>query len=124
MFVLVVHVAGVAPGPIPATDGGGGGDLRWINGSQPKKIRLKEEDFLDINNNNLQTQSAGLLQSRSVSTGLGLSLDDRRLASSGVSQFFSLSDDQIDRELQRQEAEIDRLVKVQVHLFRFSCSLV
>ncbi|OVA15658.1 zinc finger protein [Macleaya cordata] len=112
-YIPPFHVAGFAPGPLPATDVGGGGDLRWINGSQLKKKRLKEEDFLDNSNNNLQTQSADFLQKRSVSTGLGLSLDDRPVASSGESPVFSLFEDEIDREFQRQDAEIDRFIKAQ-----------
>lgn len=64
---------------------------------------------------NSQISSVDLLQTRSVSTGLGLSLDDRRMvASSGDSPLLSLFDEEIDRELQRQDAEMDRFVKVQV----------
>ncbi|XP_010274802.1 PREDICTED: uncharacterized protein LOC104610044 [Nelumbo nucifera] len=107
-----VHVAGFAPAPTPATDCGGGG-MRWKNGSELKKKRLKEQDFLE---NNSQISSVDFLQTRSVSTGLGLSLDDRRMASSGDSPLFSLLDDDIDGELQRQEAEMDRFVKVHVCL--------
>ncbi|XP_010269519.1 PREDICTED: probable BOI-related E3 ubiquitin-protein ligase 2 [Nelumbo nucifera] len=108
-YISPFHVAGFAPAPTPATDCGGG-DMRWKNGSEPKKKRLKEQDFLE---NNSQISSVDFFQTRSVSTGLGLSLDDRRMASSGDSPLFSLLDDDIDGELQRQEAEMDRFVKVQ-----------
>ncbi|KAF5198704.1 Boi-related e3 ubiquitin-protein ligase [Thalictrum thalictroides] len=124
-FAPPFHVVGFAPGPIPASDGVGGccGDLRWNNnnnGSDPKRRRLKEEDFLEtnINNNNINTNSQisslDFFQTRSVSTGLGLSLDDRRIVSSGDSPVFSILDDELDRELQRQEAEMDRFIKVQM----------
>ncbi|PIA46255.1 hypothetical protein AQUCO_01500047v1 [Aquilegia coerulea] len=127
-FAPPFHVVGFAPGPIPTSDGVVGGccgDLRWNNnnnnnGSDPKRRRLKEEDFLEtniINNNNINTNSqissVDFFQTRSVSTGLGLSLDDRRIVSSGDSPLFSILDDEIDRELQRQEAEMDRFIKVQ-----------
>ncbi|OVA15831.1 zinc finger protein [Macleaya cordata] len=114
-YIPPFHVVGLAPGPVPVPDAFDGGDLRWSNGSEITKKRLKEQDFLENNNNNNNSQisSVDFLQSRSVSTGLGLSLDDRRLASSGESPVFSLFNDEIDRELQRQDAEIDRFVKVQ-----------
>ena len=70
---------------------------------------LKERELLM----NSQISSVG-----PVSTGLGLSLDDRRLAaasSSGESpSLFSLLDEEIDCELQRQEAELDRFIKLRV----------
>ncbi|MCL7043333.1 hypothetical protein MKW94_022263 [Papaver nudicaule] len=91
--------------PYSSGGGGGDGDRRWINGFQPKKMRLKEED--DLNNNNLLT---GILPSRSVPTGLGLSLDDK---SSVEFQSSLLLDDSINKELQRQDAEMDHLIKVQ-----------
>ncbi|XP_010263518.1 PREDICTED: probable BOI-related E3 ubiquitin-protein ligase 2 [Nelumbo nucifera] len=115
-YIPPFHVAGFAPGPTPAAGCGGGGvggggcDLRWSGGSEAKMKRMKEQDFLE---NNSQISSVDFLQTRSVSTGLGLSLDDRRITSSGDSPLFSLLDDDIDRELQRQEAEMDRFVKVQ-----------
>ncbi|XP_042478753.1 BOI-related E3 ubiquitin-protein ligase 1-like [Macadamia integrifolia] len=108
-YIPPFHVVGFAPGPVPATDCGGG-DLRWNDCSQPNKKKLKEQDFLE---NNSQISSVDFLQRRSVSTGLGLSLDDRRMASSGDSPGFSLLDDEIERELQRQDAELDRFVKLQ-----------
>ncbi|XP_026402287.1 BOI-related E3 ubiquitin-protein ligase 1-like isoform X2 [Papaver somniferum] len=92
----------------PYSSGEGGGvDRRWINGFQPKKMRLIKEEELDTNNNNFLT---GLLPMRSVPTGLGLSLDDK---SSVEFQSSLLLDDSINKELQRQDAEIDHLIKVQ-----------
>ncbi|KAF9623047.1 hypothetical protein IFM89_036183 [Coptis chinensis] len=120
-FAPPFHVVGFAPGPVAASDGGG---LGWNNnGSEMKRRRLKEEDFLDTNNNmntNSQISSVDFFQTRSVSTGLGLSLDDRRIVSSGDSPVFSLLDNEIDRELQRQEAEMDRFIKVQGEQLRQS----
>ncbi|RWR92575.1 putative BOI-related E3 ubiquitin-protein ligase 2 [Cinnamomum micranthum f. kanehirae] len=103
------HVVGLAPGPIPALEGTSV-DLQW-NRCEQKNKRLKEQEFLE----NSQISSVDLLQTRSVSTGLGLSLDDRRMAavSSGDSPVLSLFDEEIDRELQRQDVEMDRFVKVQ-----------
>lgn len=109
-WIFVVHVVGLAPGPIPALEGTSV-DLQW-NRCEPQNKRLKEQEFLE----NSQISSVDLLQTRSVSTGLGLSLDDRRVAavSSGDSPVLSLFDEEIDRELQRQDVEMDRFVKVQV----------
>ncbi|KAA8528524.1 hypothetical protein F0562_035879 [Nyssa sinensis] len=110
-YIPPFHVVGLAPGPVPATDASDGGvDLQWNYGLESKKKRLKEQDFLE---NNSQISSLDFLQPRSVSTGLGLSLDNGRLASSGDSPFLALIGDDIDRELQRQDAEIDRFLKVQ-----------
>ncbi|KAF3443547.1 hypothetical protein FNV43_RR13233 [Rhamnella rubrinervis] len=75
-----------------------------------KEEKLKEQDFLE---NNSQISSVDFLQPRSVSTGLGLSLDNTRMASTGDSAFLSLVGDDIDRELQQQDTEIDRFLKVQ-----------
>ncbi|KAH9758202.1 RING-type domain-containing protein [Citrus sinensis] len=105
------HVVGFAPGPVNATDGSdGGADLRWNSGLEPKRKRLKEQDFLE---NNSQISSVDFLQARPVSTGLGLSLDNTRMASSADSALLSFIGDDIDSELQRQDAEIDRFLKVQ-----------
>ncbi|XP_050214279.1 probable BOI-related E3 ubiquitin-protein ligase 2 [Mercurialis annua] len=107
------HVVGFAPGPAaPVADGSDGGvDLPWNNyGLEPKRKKLKEQDFLE---NNSQISSVDFLQARSVSTGLGLSLDNTRAASSGDSALISLIGEDIDRELQRQDAEIDRFLKIQ-----------
>ncbi|KAA8537766.1 hypothetical protein F0562_027654 [Nyssa sinensis] len=110
-YIPPFHVVGFAPGPVPAMDGSDAGvDLQWNYGLEPKKKKLKEQDFLE---NNSQISSVDFLQPRSVSTGLGLSLDNGRLASSGESPFLALIADDIDRELQRQDAEIDRFLKVQ-----------
>ncbi|OMO74713.1 S-ribonuclease binding protein, SBP1, pollen [Corchorus olitorius] len=111
-YVPPFHVVGFAPGPVPVTDGSdGGAELQWNNGVEPKRKKLKEQDFLE---NNSQISSVDFFQPRSVSTGLGLSLDNtNRMASSGDSALLSLIGDDIDHELQRQDAEIDRFLKVQ-----------
>ncbi|XWS25598.1 hypothetical protein CRYUN_Cryun27aG0081500 [Craigia yunnanensis] len=100
--------------PFPVTDGSdGGAELPWNNGVEPKRKKLKEQDFLD---NNSQISSVDFFQARSVSTGLGLSLDNNNnnwIASSGDSALLSLIGDDIDHELQRQDAEIDKFLKVQ-----------
>ncbi|KAI7992356.1 hypothetical protein LOK49_LG12G00592 [Camellia lanceoleosa] len=107
-----VHVVEFAPGPFPAADGNDGGvELQWNYGLEPTKKKIKEQDFLE---NNSQMCSVDFLQARSVSTGLGLSFDNGRLASSGDSSFLGVMGDEIDCELQRQDAEIDRLLKIQV----------
>ena len=78
---------------------------------ETERKRLKEQDFLE---NNSQISSVDFLQPRSVSTGLGLSLDNTRMASTGDSALLSLIGDDIDRELQQQDVEIDRFLKLQV----------
>uniref|UniRef100_A0A2P2JN94 Putative BOI-related E3 ubiquitin-protein ligase 2 n=1 Tax=Rhizophora mucronata TaxID=61149 RepID=A0A2P2JN94_RHIMU len=115
-YIPSFHVVGFGPGsgpsPAPATDGSDGGvDLQWNYGMEAKRRRLKEQDFLE---NNSQISSVDFLQARSVSTGLGLSLDNTRVSSSGDSTFLSLIGDDIERELLRQDAEVDRFLKVQV----------
>ncbi|KAK9160615.1 hypothetical protein Syun_006956 [Stephania yunnanensis] len=109
------HVVRFAPAGISVADGGTGGDIRWDSASEPRWKRPKEEDFLENNNINvnLQISYVDFLQTRYVSTGLGLSLDDRRIISSGESPAFPLVDDAIERELQRQDAEMDRFIKAQ-----------
>ncbi|GMY28691.1 probable BOI-related E3 ubiquitin-protein ligase 2 [Fagus crenata] len=113
-YIPSFHVVGLAPGPVAANDGSdGGADLQWNYGVEvePKKKMLKEQDFLE---NNSQISSVDFLQPRSVSTGLGLSLDNNtRMASTGDSALLSLIGDDIERELQRHDAEIDRFLKVQ-----------
>ncbi|XP_039032986.1 probable BOI-related E3 ubiquitin-protein ligase 3 isoform X1 [Hibiscus syriacus] len=111
-YIPPFHVVGFAPGPIPLADGSGGAEMQWKNGGEPKRKKLKEQDFLE---NNSQISSVDFLQARSVSTGLGLSLDNNNnlMASSGDSTLLSLIGDDIDNELQRQDAEIDRFLKVQ-----------
>lgn len=95
----------------PADSSDGGIDLHWNYDLEPENKRLKEQDFLE---NNSQISSVDFLQPRSVSTGLGLSFDNSRMASTGDSALLSLFGDNIDQELQHQDAEIDRFLKVQV----------
>ncbi|PON65065.1 E3 ubiquitin-protein ligase BOI [Parasponia andersonii] len=110
-YVPPFHVVGFAPGPAAAADcSDGGADLQWNYGLESKRKRLKEQDFLE---NNSQISSVDFLQQRSVSTGLGLSLDNTRMASTGDSALLSLIGDDIDRELQQQDTEIDRFLKLQ-----------
>ncbi|KAE8715485.1 heat stress transcription factor B-4-like [Hibiscus syriacus] len=112
-YIPPFHVVGFAPGPIPLAEGSdGGAEMQWNNGVEPKRKKLKEQDFLE---NNSQISSVDFLQTRSVSTGLGLSLDNNNnlMASSGDSALLSLIGDDIDYELMRQDAEIDRFLKVQ-----------
>ncbi|NP_001290526.1 probable BOI-related E3 ubiquitin-protein ligase 2 [Elaeis guineensis] len=107
-----VHVMGLAPGSVPAADGGS-------NGWEPRSKKLKEQDFLE----NSQISSIDFLQTGSVSTGLGLSLDDRRVAaSSGDSPLplLPMIDEDIDREVQRMDAEMDRFIKIEVERLRQS----
>lgn len=112
MFWGLVHVVGFAPGPVPHADGSDGGiDLHWNYGLEPDRKKLKEQDFLE---NNSQISSVDFLQPRSVSTGLGLSLDNPRLTSTGESALLSLIGDDIEREIQQQDLEMDRFLKVQV----------
>ncbi|XP_039160990.1 BOI-related E3 ubiquitin-protein ligase 1 [Eucalyptus grandis] len=106
------NVVGVAPGTLPAADGNdGGADLQFNFGLEPKRKKLEEQDLFE--NNNSQVSSIDFLQARSVSTGLGLSLDNSKMASSGDSALLSLLTDDVDRELQQQDAEIDRFLKFQ-----------
>lgn len=74
--------------------------------------------------NNSQISSVDFLQARPVSTGLGLSLDNTRMASSADSALLSFIGDDIDSELQRQDAEINRFLKVQVKILEFIGFLV
>ncbi|KAJ8763238.1 hypothetical protein K2173_026139 [Erythroxylum novogranatense] len=115
-YVPPFHVVGFAPGPGPVTDGiDGVVDLQWNCGLEPKRKRLKEQDFFE---NNSQISSVSFLHARSVSTGLGLSLDNTRASSSGDSALLSLIGDDIEHELQRQDAEMDRFLRVQVDQLR------
>lgn len=112
MLNLSVHVAGLAPGPVMQIDGSD--EFDWNYGVEPRRERIiEEEDFLE-NNNNSQISSIDFWQNRPVSTGLGLSLDNAGIASSDGSALLSLVGDDIDRELQRQDADIDRYLKIQV----------
>lgn len=111
--LCLVNVVGVAPGTLPAADGNdGGADLQFNFGLELKRRKLEEQDLFE--NNNSQVSSIDFLQARSVSTGLGLSLDNSKLASSGDSALLLLLTDDIDRELQQQDAEIGRFLKFQV----------
>lgn len=98
-----VHVAGFAP--VVQIDGG-----EWNSFGRE---RVKEMDFLE---NSSQISSIDFWQGRSVSTGLGLSLDSAPIGSSDGSALLSLVRDDVERELQRQDAEIDRFLKIQVSL--------
>ncbi|KAK6115916.1 hypothetical protein DH2020_008185 [Rehmannia glutinosa] len=115
-YIPPFQVAGLAPGPANEENGL---DSQWNLGFESKKKRPIEQAFLEnnINNNNSNTNSqmssVDLLQARSVSTGLGLSLDNPRLTSSGDSALLGLVGDALDQELQRQDAEIDRYIKLQ-----------
>lgn len=104
--VLAVH-GGAADGKA---------ELQWNSSCQAKRRRLKEQElFLD----NSQITSVDFLQAAgSVSTGLGLSLDDRRVASSSGDSPILVSsvDDEVEREIQRQDVEMDRFVKLQVSI--------
>ncbi|ESQ30920.1 hypothetical protein EUTSA_v10011662mg [Eutrema salsugineum] len=110
-YIPPFHVAGFAPGPVMQIDGsdGGGTDFEWNYGRK----RVKEQDFFEMS-------SIDFWQGRSVSTGLGLSLDNARIASSDGSALLSLVGDDVDRELQRQDAEIDRFLKIQGDQLRHS----
>lgn len=85
--------------------------MQWNYDLDTERKRLKEQDFLE---NNSQISSVDFLQPPSVSTGLGLSFDNVRLASTGDSALLSLVGDDIDHELQQHDVEIDRFLKVQV----------
>ncbi|CAL0327068.1 unnamed protein product [Lupinus luteus] len=100
------HVVGLAPSD--ASDGGA--DLQWNYGVAPERKRPVEQDFLE---NNSQISCVDFMQPQSVSTGLGLSLDNTRKSSSGDPALLSLLGSSIDRELLQQDAEIDRFLRVQ-----------
>ncbi|KAL3505159.1 hypothetical protein ACH5RR_035000 [Cinchona calisaya] len=122
-YIPPFQVVELAPSTVE--EQGGGLELQWNYGVEPKKKRPEEQDFLDNNHNNNNTtsqiSSVDFLQARSVSTGLGLSLDNtitnsnnkNWLASSGDSAFLGILGDDIDREFQRQDAEIERYIKIQ-----------
>lgn len=108
------------PHPFYVGDGfdADGADLQWTYCNlEPKKKKLKEQDFL---NGNTLVSSGNCLQTRPVSTGLGLSLDNSRMDSSAVaiagggsSLLLSLMGDAIDVELRKHDAELDRFLKVE-----------
>ncbi|KAI7744436.1 hypothetical protein M8C21_028885, partial [Ambrosia artemisiifolia] len=115
-YIPQFHVVGFAPG----TDVSDGGfDMHRNYELELWNKRPKEQEFLENRNANSQMSSIDFLQPRSVSTGLGLSLDNGRLASSGDSSFVSgfLGDD-LELEMRRQDAEIDRFMKVQADRLR------
>jgi len=113
VVVVLVHVVGFAPGPV--NDGSDGGfELQWNYRLEPKRKSLKEQDFLE---NHSQISSVDFLQPQSVSTGLGLSLDNAHVSSSGDSALLSLIGDDIDSELQQQHVEVDKFLKIQVGIF-------
>ncbi|XP_022982266.1 probable BOI-related E3 ubiquitin-protein ligase 2 [Cucurbita maxima] len=110
-YVPPFHVVGFAPDTAPATDASdGAADFHWMYGLEGKKKRLKEQDLFE---NNSQISSIDFLQPRPVSTGLGLSLDNTRMASTGDSPLVSLIGDDIDHELQRQDEDIEKFLKIQ-----------
>ncbi|KAG2305215.1 hypothetical protein Bca4012_064283 [Brassica carinata] len=105
-YIPPFHVAGFAP--VVQIDGcDGNADFEW---NSIGRKRIKEMDFLE---NNSQLSSIDFWQGRSVSTGLGLSLDSTRIGSSDGSALLSLLGDDVERDLQRQDAEIDRFLKIQ-----------
>lgn len=105
----------LAPGAVPTADGGS-------NWWEPRRKKLKEQDFLE----NSQISSLDFMQTGSVSTGLGLSLDDRRVAaSSGDSSrlLLPMIDENIDREIERMDAEMDRFIKIEVSVLLWRCDI-
>eukprot|EP00262_Sarcandra_glabra_P017681 TRINITY_DN6142_c1_g1_i2.p1 TRINITY_DN6142_c1_g1~~TRINITY_DN6142_c1_g1_i2.p1 ORF type:complete len:252 (-),score=42.84 TRINITY_DN6142_c1_g1_i2:188-943(-) len=81
---------------------------RWLRAEEEEEIIERTLVFGEV----AETQSA--------STELGLSIDDRRMASSGDSRVFNVLDDEIERELQRQDAEMNRFVKFQGERLRLA----
>ncbi|XP_027355653.1 probable BOI-related E3 ubiquitin-protein ligase 3 [Abrus precatorius] len=96
------HVVGLAPPD----------DLQWNLGSEHDRKRFKEQE------NNSQLSCVDIMQPRSVSTGLGLSLDNTRFASTGDSAFLSLIGDDINCQLLRHDAEIDTFLRLQSERLR------
>ncbi|XP_047334795.1 probable BOI-related E3 ubiquitin-protein ligase 3 [Impatiens glandulifera] len=113
-YIPSFHVVGLAPYPVPATDASDGlaVDFPLNYGFESRRKRLKELDFLD---NNTQFSPVDFIQTRSVSTGLGLSLDNGRLASSGDSSPFL---GVIGNELSEYNADLDGFLRVQVEQLR------
>ncbi|KAE9603595.1 putative transcription factor C2H2 family [Lupinus albus] len=100
------HVVGLAP-----PEGSyGGADLQWNYCLEPERKRLKEHDFMESNS---KISCVEFMKPRSVSTGLGLSLDNTRMSSVGDSLLLSLFGNDIDRELLQQDVEIDRFLRAQ-----------
>ncbi|GKB73397.1 probable BOI-related E3 ubiquitin-protein ligase 2, partial [Tanacetum coccineum] len=125
-YIPQFHVVGFAPGTDVSDSGF---ELQRNYDLELRMKRPNEQELLENynnNNNNANSQISSIdflqpLQPRSVSTGLGLSLDNGRLASSGESSFVGgLMGDQLELELRRQDVEIDRFMKIQV-LTEYSC---
>lgn len=113
-MAAVFNAVGLGPGAVMAA-----ADVGSNGGWELSRKRPKEE--------NSQISSIDFLQTGSVSTGLGLSLEDRRVAaSSGESPLLLLPmiDEDIGREVQRMDAEMDRFIKAQVRLSLVSTSLI
>ncbi|CAL0305817.1 unnamed protein product [Lupinus luteus] len=98
------HVVGLAP----PEGSDGGADLRWNYCLEPERKGLKEHDFME---NNSKISCVEFMKPRSVSTGLGLSLDNARMSSAGDSALLSILGNDIDRELVQQDVEIDRFLR-------------
>ncbi|KAL3845166.1 hypothetical protein ACJIZ3_002569 [Penstemon smallii] len=125
-YIPTFQVADLAPGPVQEESGL---DLKCDFGLDSNKKRPREQIFLENNlnsysssNKSQMSSSVEFFQARLVSTGLGLSLDNSRRASSGESALIGLVGDDFDIELQRQDAEIDRYVKLQGDRLRQSIS--
>lgn len=88
--------------------------MQFNFGLEPKRKKPKEQDFFD---NTSQISSLDFLQARSVSTGLGLSFDNNKIVSSGDSALLSLIFDDVDCEFRKQDAEIERFLKIEVLTF-------
>uniref|UniRef100_A0A7N0TPZ4 RING-type domain-containing protein n=1 Tax=Kalanchoe fedtschenkoi TaxID=63787 RepID=A0A7N0TPZ4_KALFE len=116
-YVPPFVVAGLAPVPLAgaADDNNGGCNLQFGYGVEPKKRKLEVQDFFE---NNSQISSQDILRPVPVSTGLGLSLDNGQVCSSGDSGFLSLIGEDLGKELQQQDEEIDRFLKVQAERMR------
>ncbi|XP_076957777.1 BOI-related E3 ubiquitin-protein ligase 1-like [Bidens hawaiensis] len=115
-YIPQFHVVGFAPGT-DASDGGF--ELQRNYDLELMNKRPREQQLFGNNNGNSQISSIDFLQQRSVSTGLGLSLDNGRLVSSGESSLVAgLVEDELEHELRRQDAEIDRFMKIQADRLR------
>ncbi|XP_076920827.1 putative BOI-related E3 ubiquitin-protein ligase 3 [Bidens hawaiensis] len=116
-YIPQFHVVGFAPG---ADVSDSGFELHRKNyDMELRNKRPKEQEFFENRNANSQMSSIDFLQPRSVSTGLGLSLDNGRLGSSGESSFVSgILGDDLELEMRRQDAEIDRFMKIQADRLR------
>ncbi|CAM8998603.1 unnamed protein product [Rhodiola kirilowii] len=93
-------------------------NLQFGFGAEPKKRKLEVQDFFE---NDLQNPSLDVLHPLSVSTGLGLSLDNAQMTF--FSGLLSLLGEDISKELSEQDAEIDRFFKVQADRLKQSVVL-